>query len=344
MTAPRRRIPGRKNRVRLWVLAATIVAIGIHMGTWYGLGWQSYGKLSFSGFTSLAVGHINMAAAFCLALLVSLVIAGRVFCGYGCKLSALQEATEWIYRKVGYKPPLIHTRARAVRVLIWVPYLLPVLYAWREVGLSTAYVDLGAVEPWTADLPQTVLGATFYFVSITLVLTAVFGRRAFCRLVCPFALLFQPFGALPWVARIRQTGRCVDCGACDRACPMGVDVSREVLRTAAVRDPECIRCMICVDVCPVKGLGYGASVAYPPQQPDLTARGRVSAFPWRVDVGLATLAAAGGVWAATRITGFHVFLGATWGLVAGALAWMAWRRLRRAPAGETREPLAEACK
>jgi len=312
------------------VLALLVAAIAFHMYTWYYLDWQTIGKLSFSGFTSLAVGHFNMAAVFCLALLVGLLFTGRLFCGYLCKLSAFQELTEWVYHRVGFKPTLIHTRARMVRLFIFVPYLLPVLYTWQEVGLSTAYVDLGAVEPWTADLPMTVLGTVFYFASITFVLTALFGRRAFCRLVCPFALFFQLFERLPWVPRIRQTGRCISCDVCERACPMGVSVTNQILRHAEVRDPECIKCMVCVDLCPVKALKYKVRpTGMAPQQPSLEPAFRESAFPIWFDAALATLAVIAGVWAATRITGFHVFLGASWGLIAGGLAWAALRRARR---------------
>ena len=327
---PRRRRPGRLNAIRLGILAAVVAAIVFHVWSWYALGWQTIGKLSFSGFTSLAVGHINMAALFCLVLMVALVFTGRLFCGYACKLSAFQDFTEWVYQRVGFKPKLLHTRARMVRLFIYVPYLLPVLYTWRQVGLSTSYVDLGAVPPWTPDIPQTVLTSVFYFASVTFVLTALFGRRAFCRLVCPFALFFQLFDGLPWVPRIRQTSRCIGCDVCTKSCPMGVDVMGEVLGRGQVEDPECIRCMVCVDVCPVKGIHYRARKAdIKVQQPERPARVRESAFPPWIDVALATLAVIGGVWAATRITGFHVFLGASWGLIDGALAWAAWTRFRR---------------
>lgn len=329
---PRRRKPGHLDRIRRGILALVVAAIAVHLFTWYVLGWQTIGKLSFSGFTSLAVGHFNMAAAFCLALMVGLVFTGRLFCGYACKLSAFQDFTEWVYQRVGFRPRLVHTRARWVRLFIFVPYLLPVLYTWKQVGLSTAYWDLGAVEPWTADIPQTVLASVFYFASITFVLTALFGRRAFCRLVCPFALFFQLFERLPWVPRVSQKSHCIGCDVCTTACPMGVPVANEVLRQGVVTDPECIRCMVCIDVCPVKALRYRRHVAdRPVQQPAMAPVVRESAFPAWFDGLLATLAALGGVWAATRITGFHVFLGASWGLIAGALAWSAVKRLRPNP-------------
>ncbi len=340
---PKRRKPGHLNTIRMVVLGVLMAAITFHIYSWYYLDWRAIGKLSFSGFTSLAVGHMNMAAAFCLILMLALLFTGRLFCGYGCKLSAIQEFTEWIYRTIGFRPRLIHTRARMVRLFIFVPYLLPVLYTWREVGLTTSYYDLGAVEPWTRDIPQTVLASVFYFVSITFVLTAVFGRRAFCRLVCPFALFFQLFEQLPWVPRIRQKGRCIACDVCTRACPMGVEVAGEILRTGAVEDPECIRCMVCVDVCPVKGLQYSVSNPnHPIQQPEMKPGLRESTYPVWFDFILATLAAIGGVWAATRITGFHVFLGASWGLIAGGLVYSAAERMRRSNRADPNEHISSS--
>ncbi len=322
-----------------------MAAITFHMYGWYELGWTRIGKFSFSGFASLAVGHVNMASVFCVGIAVGLVFTGRLFCGYACKLSAFQELTEWVYRRIGFRPQLIHTRARVVRIFVWVPYLLPILYTWRDSGLSTAYWDLGAVEPWTADLPQTVLASVFYFVSITFALTALFGRRAFCRLVCPFALMFGVFERLPWVPRIVQKGRCIGCDACDAACPMGVDVRNGVLRQAKVTDPECIKCMVCIDVCPVKALRYGRAPTREPQQPALAPTFRESAFSPMLDLVLATAAVIGGVWASTGITGFHVFLGASWGLMAIALLWLAIRGFRARATGSpltTDSPLADS--
>lgn len=317
---PQRRRPGVLNRARLVVLALLCAALTFHIYAWYSLGWRSLGKFSFSGLASAMVGHINMAAVFCIALIVSLLFVGRFFCGWLCKLGAFQEVTEAVFHWTGFRPKLIHTRARMVRLFMFVPYFLPVLYLWQEQGFSTAYMDLGKVEPWTKDLPSTIIGSVFYFVTITFGLTALFGRRAFCRLVCPFALFFQLFERIPWIPRIQQKGRCISCDVCDQACPMGISVANEVLRQGAVTDPECIRCLICVDVCPVKALKYTNAKPRPAQQPALAPVFRESAFPVWVDALLATLAVVGGVWISLNYTGFFVFLGASWGLIAGVIA------------------------
>ncbi len=318
---PKRRRPGVLNRIRLGVLALLCAALGFHTWAWYALGWHRIGKFSFSGLASVLVGHVNTAAVFCLVLVVSLVFVGRFFCGWLCKLGAFQELTEAVYRRIGFRPRLIHSRARMVRLFMFVPYFLPVLYVWAgDLASKPPYFNLGAVEPWTGDLPKTVLGSIFYFVTVTFGLTALFGRRAFCRLVCPFALFFQLFERIPWLPRIQQTGRCIGCDVCDQVCPMGIAVENEILRLGQVTDPECIRCLVCVDVCPVKALKFKSGRPVVAQQPDLAPTFRESAFPVWVDVVLATLAVIGGVWITIPYTGFFVFLGASWGLIAGAAA------------------------
>lgn len=100
---------------------------------------------------------------------------------------------------------------------------------------------------------------------------------------------------------------------------MGIPVKNQVLRTAKVTDPECIRCMVCIDTCPVKALTFARKPTVEPQRPELAEEVRQSAFPLWADVVLGMLAVVGGVWAATRLTGFHVFLGASGGLAGGLL-------------------------
>lgn len=70
------------------------------------------------------------------------------------------------------------------------------------------------------------------------------------------------------------------------------------------------------------------------QRPNLPPVVRESAFSPAFDAALATLAVIGGTLAATRISGFHIFLGASWGLIAGLLvrsAFLAWRKPKSPP-------------
>ena len=48
---------------------------------------------------------------------------------------------------------------------------------------------------------------------------------------------------------LREPSRCIDCGRCDKACMMNVNVATSHVVTSA----ECISCNECVNACPVKG-------------------------------------------------------------------------------------------
>lgn len=68
--------------------------------------------------------------------------------------------------------------------------------------------------------------------------------RPFCRSACPLGAVFglcTPFSPLKMKV---DHGTCVNCGACDRVCPMELDVRKEA------GSAECIFCNNCVKRCP----------------------------------------------------------------------------------------------
>ena len=60
--------------------------------------------------------------------------------------------------------------------------------------------------------------------------------------------LLRPFT----IKRNEQT--CVNCGKCDKACPMQINVSK----AGKLRTPQCVNCFECMSTCPVDGaMEYG---------------------------------------------------------------------------------------
>ena len=86
----------------------------------------------------------------------------------------------------------------------------------------------------------------------TILALALKDNRAFCKYLCPVAVIIR----LPArFAKIRvrfEENRCVGCHACERACPM--DVNMRSNDRGRLRGNECILCGECAKVCPKEAL------------------------------------------------------------------------------------------
>jgi len=112
----------------------------------------------------------------------------------------------------------------------------------------------------TATLPLTLINGSksFYTLASGLwlrlaILVAFLGlmvisSRPFCRLFCPMGALYA-LTARVAVTRLKvEATACIDCGHCDKVCPMDLDVRKEI------GGAECIACGDCKKVCPQSGI------------------------------------------------------------------------------------------
>ena len=171
----------------------------------------------------------------------SLVVGGMFFCGWACPFGTVQE---WL-RHVGKNVTGITIRIppRIDKYLLFSRYVLLVFTGWfllamydpriafsgffaGKTGTTVAYAALGAV-----------------------LLLSLVMDRPFCRYLCLNGALHGLMTMLRIFTIKRDGGTCVGCGKCDRACPMGVEVS--IANT--IRDPHCINCFSCVSSCSAKG-------------------------------------------------------------------------------------------
>jgi Fe-S-cluster-containing hydrogenase component 2 len=76
-----------------------------------------------------------------------------------------------------------------------------------------------------------------------------FYDRFFCKYLCPMGAFLALFSKLSFLGIRRDAVTCIDCGKCDSACPMNIEVSSATTVTAS----ECISCNECVNVCPAVG-------------------------------------------------------------------------------------------
>ncbi len=73
---------------------------------------------------------------------------------------------------------------------------------------------------------------------------AILISRIFCRVMCPLGAIYALTSKYSVHKMNCDTLHCINCGKCDKVCPVGLDVRKEVGNT------ECISCGDCMKACP----------------------------------------------------------------------------------------------
>lgn len=188
---------------------------------------------------------VLMGGVFLLALLF-----GPVFCGWICPLGTVQELVGRIGKKLFRRkynrliPSRIDSLARYLRyvVLAWVIYMTA----------ATGTLIFAEYDPYFTlfNLWSDEVALSGVVILAIVLLASLFVERPFCKYACPYGAvlgltnLFRVFGIR------RSASTCINCKACDRSCPMNIQVST----AGVVRHHQCISCLECTSeaACPVE--------------------------------------------------------------------------------------------
>lgn len=197
------------------------------------------------------------------------VVLGRAVCGLLCPFGLVQDLLHRLPLPKLRVPERIDRPARYLKyaVLLGMVVLLPLL-AVPASGVAPPFFckylcPAGTLEggiPLLVSDPllRRVAGALFTWKTLVLLVilwasTAI--HRPFCKYLCPLGAFYALFNRFSFFQLHLCGSRCVGCGQCERACPMGVAVTRDI------NSPECIRCGRCAAVCPTGAIRPGAERA-----------------------------------------------------------------------------------
>ncbi|MCI8280979.1 MAG: 4Fe-4S binding protein [Lachnospiraceae bacterium] len=216
------------------------------------------------GAMQAVIGNWNFKFAFYVAGFLMFVgaLMGRFVCGWLCPFGFIQD----LLHKIPF-PKKIRT-FRGDKLLRKLKYIVLVVFV---ILLPMVLVDvLGQGSPYFCKLicpagtleggiplvllnksMRSALGWLYAWKNILLILTVVlsiFIYRPFCKYICPLGAIYSVFNPIS-VFRYRvDREKCIDCGACAKACKMQVDPVKNI------NHPECIRCGVCKKTCPVKAI------------------------------------------------------------------------------------------
>jgi len=234
----------------------------VHVVTWYTFGVHTVGSIGIEAFFSgLSRGVINAGVIFWVLAGISAVIFGRAFCGWFCWFGGYLELTEWVIGDK-WKIKIPRRILLYLGVLPFVALALKVysalLVIWIEKGFPPGFTfRLADVDPWGGQ--QTGISILLIAVLYGPVLLFVFGRRAWCRYLCPIGALLKIFSAVK-IGSVRLiNNECVGCGKCNRSCDMQLDVMGGLNTQGEVSDSACIVCLKCSDICPTDSIAFSFS-------------------------------------------------------------------------------------
>ncbi len=212
--------------------------------------------------TALAGRFVNGATLWWAAAIMAVcLLVPRGFCGYLCPLGTLIDAFDWL---VGRRLRRFQLRDGGtagwwvyLRYYLLAAVLISSLFGVLLSGFVAAIPVLTRGFMFTAARLQLAImkgpgqlapvGWTFYLsigLFLAVFLLSLFGRRFWCRCVCPSGALFS-VGNLLRIGQRKVENTCIDCHRCIEICPFDAIREDHTTRTA-----NCTFCQTCGGVCP----------------------------------------------------------------------------------------------
>lgn len=216
-------------------------------------------------FFIFAIGFLT----FIVFVIVFTVVFGRVFCGWACPQTIFMEM---IFRRIEYwldgdaqeqkrlkatpwNAYKIRKRAVKISVFYLISFVIANFFLAYLVGMDRLreMVTDGVFEHWVTFSSLIGFTTVFFFVFYWF-------REQACLVVCPYGRLQgvlldkksmvvaydyvrgEPRGKLKQAKLDLSQGDCIDCLACVRVCPTGIDIRNGT-------QLECVNCTACIDAC-----------------------------------------------------------------------------------------------
>jgi cytochrome c oxidase accessory protein FixG len=206
---------------------------------------------------------------FMVFIILFTVVFGRIFCGWACPQTIFMEM---VFRKIEFWLDGDAQKQKQLKAMPWNAFKIRkratkmavfYLVAFVIANFFLSYViGMAEVEKLVTHGISANYGTFFTLIGFTTVFFFVYYwfREQACIVVCPYGRLQgvlldkksmvvaydfvrgEPRGKLKKASINADQGDCVDCLACVRVCPTGIDIRNGT-------QLECVNCTACIDAC-----------------------------------------------------------------------------------------------
>jgi cytochrome c oxidase accessory protein FixG len=206
---------------------------------------------------------------FMVFIILFTVVFGRIFCGWACPQTIFMEM---VFRKIEFWLDGDAQKQKQLKAMPWNAFKIRkratkmavfYLVAFVIANFFLSYViGMDEVEKLVTHGISANYGTFFTLIGFTTVFFFVYYwfREQACIVVCPYGRLQgvlldkksmvvaydfvrgEPRGKLKKASINTDQGDCVDCLACVRVCPTGIDIRNGT-------QLECVNCTACIDAC-----------------------------------------------------------------------------------------------
>ena len=157
-------------------------------------------------------------------VLLTTVLLRRAFCGYICPLGTISEWLHGLGRRLGIANITVAGKPDRILSLLKYGVLAAILTATWMAG----ELIFRGFDPCYALISRHGTDITFwaYVVAGAIALASLLIVMPFCRWLCPFAAVLNPFSRFGLTRVKRNAELCHDCGLCAKSCPVAVPVEK----------------------------------------------------------------------------------------------------------------------
>ena len=231
----KKRLLGRKVAI-LMILPCLLIFVPVINNENFQLGGVVL--IVLAGFFSKGFIHYAVAKIF------GPLIWGRGFCGWACWTAAVLDWLPIKKPKKEVSPNTKHLRF----VSLFISFIIPIYLVFvLNYNVRADYI-------YKKELIWMISGNAIYYL-LAIPLAFIYSdKRFFCKNLCPVSLVMIPTSKLSLIKVKPKQGSCIECGACNKICPMDINVMEYVKKGKSITHSECILCTDCSIVCPVDAI------------------------------------------------------------------------------------------